>query len=76
MEKETLDSSLEDTISFNIIIKYIDNSIYGEDNLFVFFLLCKNFQNKRIIIIIYEYYFVMENITGVIKFEVNLLQHT
>lgn len=76
MEKETLDSSLEDTISFNIIIKYIDNSIYGEDNLFVFFLLCKNFQNKRIIIIIYEYYFVMENIIGVIKFEVNLLQHT
>lgn len=43
MEKETLDSSLEETISFNMIIKYIENSIYGEDNLFVFFLLCKNF---------------------------------
>lgn len=54
----------------------IDMDIYGEGNLFAFFWLYKSFRIKRIIIIIYEYYFVMENITGVIKFEVNLLQHT
>ncbi len=54
----------------------IDMDIYGEGNLFAFFLLCKSFRIKRIIIGIYEYYFVMEDIIGVIKFEANLLQHT